>query len=414
MDHYIGGKVKMEFVGKYNKATIFTDHIEQGAQDQIIELLNQEFIKDAKVRIMPDVHQGMGCVIGFTAEMGDKVIPNIVGVDIGCGMLTVALGDVNMDLPKLDGIINDKVPSGKYTHEGRMYRFEKYKDLYCYRELKNTKRIERSIGTLGGGNHFIEVNIDKNNNKYLVIHSGSRNLGKQVAEIYQRLAIDLCSGKEEFFHKKEVLIETYKNQGRRKDINKALKELEKQYKGVEPIYPKQLCYLTGEYREKYLHDMKICQEYAELNRETMAEIILENLFHANLNDFEYFHTVHNYIDFKDNIIRKGAIAAYHGEKILIPINMKDGSILAKGKGNSDWNYSAPHGAGRLKSRTDAKESFTLADFEKSMEGIYSTSVKQSTLDESPFAYKGMDEILNNIGDTAEVIDVLKPIYNFKA
>ena len=404
----------MELVGKYNKAKVFAGNLEEGAKEQIIELLNQDFTKDAKVRIMPDVHQGMGCVIGFTAEMGDKVIPNIVGVDIGCGMLTVELGHIEIDLPRLDKIIYNKVPSGKNVHEGRKYVFDKLEDLNCLRELKNTKRIVRSIGSLGGGNHFIEINEDSENKKYLVIHSGSRNLGKQVADIYQRLAIDLCSGKGEFFEKKEEIIKQYKEEGRRKEINKVLKDLEKEYKDLEPKYPKQLCFLTGEYRNKYLHDMKICQEYAELNREVMAQIILENLLGLNLMEFEHFHTTHNYIDFEDNIIRKGAISAYKDEKVLIPINMRDGSILARGKGNPDWNYSAPHGAGRLKSRTDAKETFNLDDFKKSMEGIYSTSVRENTLDESPFAYKGMDEILDNISDTVHVIDILKPIYNYKA
>lgn len=404
----------MEIWGKYNIAKSFTDDIEPGALEQITNLLNQEFLKDSKVRIMPDVHQGMGCVIGFTADMGDKVIPNIVGVDIGCGMLTVELGSIDIDLPRLDEIIRSYVPYGRNVHEGRQIRFDSLDKLYCYRELKDTKRIEKSVGTLGGGNHFIEVNIDCKNNKYLVIHSGSRNLGKQIAEIYQKLAIDLCSGKEEFFIRKEQLIKTYKEQGKRKEINKALKELSKEYENLEPKYPKELCYLTGVYRDRYLHDMKIAQKFAMKNREIMVDIILTNLLGKGIDEFEYFHTIHNFIDFRDNIIRKGAISAYEGEKVLIPINMRDGSILAKGKGNPDWNYSAPHGAGRLKSRTDAKEAFTLEDFKKTMEGIYTTSVNEGTLDESPFAYKSMEDILDKIEDTVEVIDILRPIYNFKA
>lgn len=404
----------MELQGKFNTAKVFTDNLEDGAKDQIIELLNQDFIKDSKVRIMPDVHQGMGCVIGFTADMGDKVIPNIVGVDIGCGMLTVELGDIDIDLPRLDDIINKKIPSGKSTHNERKFKFDKLNDLYCFRDLKDTKRIERSIGTLGGGNHFIEVGRDAQNNKYLVIHSGSRNLGKQVAEVYQKLAIDLCSGKEDYFVKREEIITQYKAEGRRKEIKKVLQELEKEYKELQPKYPKALCYLTGEYREKYLHDMKICQEYATLNREMMADIILNNLLNKKLSEFSYFETIHNYINFKDNIIRKGAISAYEGEKILIPINMRDGSIIAIGKGNPDWNYSAPHGAGRLMSRNVAKEGLTLEDFKKTMEGIYSTSINEHTLDESPFAYKPIEEILNNITETAKIIDIIKPIYNYKA
>ena len=404
----------MELQGKYNIAKIFNSNIEDGAVEQIIELLNQDFAKDSKIRIMPDVHQGMGCVIGFTADLGDKVIPNIVGVDIGCGMLTVELGNLSIDLPKLDDIIKKHIPSGKATHNERKFKFDKLNDLYCFRELKDTKRMERSIGTLGGGNHFIEIGVDKNNNKYLVIHSGSRNLGKQVAEIYQKLAIDLCSGKGDYFIKRDEIISTYKAEGKRKEIKKALNELEKQYKDLQPNYPKALCYLSGEYRDKYLHDMKICQEYASLNRESMADIILSKLLGKGLEEFPYFETVHNYINFKDNIIRKGAISAYEDEKLLIPINMRDGSIIAMGKGNPDWNYSAPHGAGRLMSRNTAKKEVALEDFEKSMKGIYSTSISEKTIDESPFAYKPIEEILDNITETAEVIDIIRPIYNFKA
>lgn len=404
----------MELQGKYGSAKVFTKELEDGAKEQIVNLLDQDFIEGSKVRIMPDVHQGMGCVIGFTADMGDKVIPNIVGVDIGCGMLTVELGDIDINLEALDKIIYNKIPSGSKTHNAKKYNFERLKELHCLRDLKNTKRIERSIGTLGGGNHFIEIGIDDYKNKYLVIHSGSRNLGKQVAEIYQRLAIDLCSGKEDYFIKKDELIKAYKEAGRRKEINKALKELSKEYKDLHPQYPKDLCYLTGEYRQKYLHDMKICQEYASLNRMLMADIILNALLKKDLLDFNYFETIHNYINFTDNIIRKGAISAYKDEKILIPINMRDGSIIAIGKGNPDWNYSAPHGAGRLMSRNVAKEELSLEEFKKSMEGVYSTSVSESTLDESPFAYKPIEEIIENLGDTAEIYSIIKPIYNFKS
>ena len=404
----------MELQGKYGSAKVFVKDIEEGAKQQIINLLNQDFIEGSKVRIMPDVHEGMGCVIGFTADMGDKVIPNIVGMDIGCGMLTVDLGDIDIDLERLDKIIYNKIPSGNKTHNERKYNFERLRELYCLRDLKNTKRIERSIGTLGGGNHFIEVGIDDYNNKYLIIHSGSRNLGKQVADIYQRLAVDLCSGKEEYFKRKDELIRTYKEAGRRKEINKALKALAKEYEGLRPQYPKDLCFLTGEYRQRYLHDMKICQEYATLNRRVMAEIILEALLGKSLDDFDHFETIHNYINFQDNIIRKGAISAYKGEKILIPINMRDGSILAIGKGNPDWNYSAPHGAGRVMSRNVAKEKLSMDEFKKSMEGIYSTSISKTTLDEAPFAYKPMDDILESLEETAEIYSIIKPIYNFKA
>ncbi len=406
--------VSMELKGAYGSAKVFTDKLEDGARDQIITLLNQSFIEGSKVRIMPDVHQGVGCVIGFTADMGDKVIPNIVGVDIGCGILTVELGDIDIDLPTLDKIIYNKIPSGNKVHKERRHKFAPLEELYCYRDLKETKRIQRSIGTLGGGNHFIEVGIDENNRKYLTIHSGSRNLGKQVAEIYQRLAVELCSGKEEYFIKRDEIIKTYKEKGKRKEIKKALDKLKKQYEGLKPKYPKDLCYLTGEYRERYLHDMKICQEYASLNREIMAEIILSSLLGKSLKEFSYFETIHNYIDFRDNIIRKGAISAYEGEKVLIPINMRDGSIIAIGKGNPDWNFSAPHGAGRIMSRNMAKEELSLEEFKKTMEGIYSTSINKSTLDEAPFAYKPMEEIIENIKDTVDIVHIIKPIYNFKA
>ncbi|SMB90173.1 RNA-splicing ligase RtcB, repairs tRNA damage [Desulfonispora thiosulfatigenes DSM 11270] len=367
----------MELKGEYGSAIVFSDNLEDGAKSQILDLLNQDFIKDSTVRIMPDVHEGMGCVIGFTADMGDKVIPNIVGVDIGCGMLTVELGDVDIDFQKLDLIISHKIPSGRNVHESRKYKFDKLQELHVFRELNDTRRMERSIGSLGGGNHFIEIGVDSKNHKYLIVHSGSRNLGTQVARLYQNLAIDLCSS-------------------------------------LKPHYPKNLCYLTGQYREKYLHDMKICQEYAVFNREIMANIILSNLFKKNLNEFSYFQTIHNYINFKDNIIRKGAISAYEGEKVLIPLNMKDGSILGIGKGNRDWNYSAPHGAGRLLSRTEAKQRLNLDDFKESMKGIYSTSVNKKTLDESPAAYKPIKDIINAITETVDIIDIIKPIYNFKA
>ena len=404
----------LEIRGKYNIAKIFTDNVEQTAVSQIIEICNQPFVEDAKIRIMPDTHAGAGCVIGFTADLEDKVIPNIVGVDIGCGMLTVELGKIKMDLHILDEVIHKYIPSGVNTHEGRVVKFDELQKLHCFRSLKDTKRIERSIGTLGGGNHFVEVARDKNDNLYLVIHSGSRNLGKQVAEYYQAIAIDLCSGKEDFYLERDNLIKEYKEQGKRKVIQKALKELEKKYNNLSPSYPKDLCFLYGEWREKYLHDMNICQKYANLNRFTMAETILSKLLGKKLSTFDYFQTIHNYINFKDNIIRKGAISAYEGEKVLIPINMRDGSIIGIGKGNPDWNYSAPHGAGRLMSRSKAKETVTLYEFQESMKGIYSTSVSRSTLDEAPMAYKPIEEILNNIKDSVEIVDIIKPIYNFKA
>lgn len=390
---------------------IFTDNVEGQAVNQIYTLAKQPAFSDCKIRIMPDVHAGAGCVIGFTADLGDKVIPNIVGVDIGCGMLCVELGKIDIDFEKLDEVIRKYVPSGRNVHEGRIVKFDSIREMDCYRELKDAKRLERSIGTLGGGNHFIEIDTDEDGNKYLIIHSGSRNLGKQVAEHYQKLAIEIMQGKDELYEKQNKLIKEYKEQGRRKEIEKAIKELHKKFNPNPLGIPKELCYLTGKYRESYLKDMRICQEFAVENRKQMANIIIDKMGFKEINRFE---TIHNYIDHDNNIVRKGAISAYEGQRVIIPMNMRDGCIIGIGKGNEDWNCSAPHGAGRLMSRSVAKEQIAMEDYEKSMEGIYTTSVCRSTLDESPFAYKPMDEILSYIGDTIEVEKIVKPVYNFKA
>ncbi len=401
---------------------IFTKNIEEEAIKQINELLEQEPFKNCKVRIMPDVHARKGCVIGFTADLGNKVIPNIVGVDIGCGMLCVELGKIELDLEKLDKIINRYIPAGRNIREQKLMDFKKINELYCLRELKESNKFNRAIGTLGGGNHFIEIDVDDEDNKYLVIHTGSRNLGKQVADYYQNLAIELCSGKEEMYQKKEKIIKTYKEQRRKSEIQQALKELEKEYKNNKPDMPKDLCYLEGKYRKMYLHDMKICQEYASLNRNHIAKEILMNYFQLTyVPEIDYphimnnrFETIHNYISFDDNIVRKRAISAKKGEKVLIPINMRDGSIIAVGKGNENWNQSAPHGAGRIMSRTKAKEKFKLEEFKESMKGVYSTSIGEETIDEAPFVYKPIQEIIENIKDTVEIQKIIKPIYNFKA
>ena len=420
---------------------IFTDDVEQEAINQINELLDQEAFKDSKIRIMPDVHTGKGCVIGFTGNLGDKVIPNIVGVDIGCGMLCVELGNIDLDLERLDKIIREYVPSGFEVHDERKYKFLELQDLKCYRELRDTKRLERSIGTLGGGNHFIEIDIDEDNNKYLVIHTGSRNLGKQVAEYYQELANQLCNYNiGEYKEKQQKLIKTYKEQGRKQEIQSALMELKEEYKIDHKKIPKELAYLEGQYREDYLHDMKICQEFAKDNRLCIAKQILCNYFQLPYyegyksvrlrkkamttcdwytqdmieKDFWYFETIHNYISFEDNIVRKGAISAKKGERVLIPMNMRDGCIIGIGKGNDDWNQSAPHGAGRIMSRVKAKEAFNLNDYKECMRNIYTTSVNENTVDEAPFAYKPMQEIIDDIEDTIDIIKIIKPIYNFKA
>lgn len=400
---------------------IFTTNIEQEAVNQINELLKQEPFKNCKVRVMPDVHAGKGCVIGFTADLEEKVIPNIVGVDIGCGMLCVELGNVELDFKDLDRVVNEYIPAGRNIRKQKLLNFDKINELYCLRGLKETKKFNRAIGTLGGGNHFIEIDVDNKGNKYLVIHTGSRNLGKQVADYYQNLAIELCSGKEEMYKKKEEIIKKYKEQGRKSEIQQALKELEKEYKNDKPNLPKELCYLEGKHREMYLHDMKICQEYASLNRLQIAKQIIINYYKLTYVPEMYppimqnsFETIHNYISFEDNIVRKGAIRANKNEKVLIPINMRDGSIIAVGKGNQDWNCSAPHGAGRIMSRTKAKEKLKLEEFKQSMKDIYSTSVVEETIDESPMVYKSMQEIIENTKDTIEIQKIIRPIYNFKA
>lgn len=394
---------------------IFTKNVEQEAVDQIELLLAQDAFKDCKVRIMPDVHAGKGCVIGFTADLGNKVIPNIVGVDIGCGMLCVSLGQRDINFDELDNVIRSYVPSGRGVHEGRILRFEELQNLKCYRELRDTKRIERSIGTLGGGNHFIEVDVAEDGYKYLVIHTGSRNLGKQVADHYQNLAFELMSGKDKLYEEQDRLIKEYKAAGRKSEIQNAIAELHRNFKAVNPNIPKDLCYLEGKYREDYLHDMRICQKFAYINRVMIAQIICNHMgWGVDADMPDYFECIHNYIDHDSNIVRKGAISAKYGEKVLIPINMRDGCIIGTGKGNEDWNCSAPHGAGRVMSRTKAKELVSLEEFEKSMDGIYTTSVNQSTIDESPMAYKTLNEIVENIKDTVDVLTIIKPVYNFKA
>ncbi len=398
-----------EIKGKVNTAVCYAAVVEEEAIEQIRRMCDYEFTEGSKIRIMPDVHAGKGCTIGTTMTINDKVVPNIVGVDIGCGMYTVELGPVNIDFERVDAAVHE-IPSGRGVWEGRMKRFD-LTGLACYRSLKQTKRLERSLGTLGGGNHFIEIDVASDGNKYLVIHSGSRNLGKQVAELYQALAVDLNLGKANYFEQRDEIIRTYKEQGRRSEIQAALKSLEAEWKAKEPTMPADLCYLYGTYLEDYLHDVEICQQFARRSRERMAEIILEK---TGMTARSSFHTIHNYIDTKEMILRKGSIAAHAGELVLIPINMRDGSVLARGKGNPEWNFSAPHGAGRLMSRMKARETLNLEAYRKTMEGIYTTSVNESTLDEAPMAYKSLDDILDVIRDSVDVIEVLKPIYNFKA
>ncbi len=399
----------MEIKGKYTTAICYAKVIEDDAIEQIRRMCDYKLTEGCQVRIMPDVHAGKGCTIGTTMTVRDKACPNIVGVDIGCGMYTVKLAEQNMNYAAIDAACH-YIPSGMNTWEGRKEHFD-LTELRCFRDLKDTKRLERSLGTLGGGNHFIEIDRAADGTYYLVIHSGSRNLGKQVAEIYQKLAIDLHMGKEDYFRQRDEIIRTYKEQGRRSEIQAALKLLDKNYETQELTVPEDICWLYGSTLEDYLHDVEICQRFARRSREIMAEIILEK---TGMTAAEAFHTIHNYIDTDEMILRKGAIAAHAGEKVLIPINMRDGSVLAVGKGNPAWNYSAPHGAGRIMSRKKARESIDLAAYQASMDGVYSTSVSEQTLDEAPMAYKSLNDIIDVIRDSVDIIDVMKPVYNFKA
>ena len=400
----------MEIIqGKIGSAISFAKIIEDEAREQIRTMCDYEFTRNSKIRIMPDVHAGKGCTVGTTMTVTDKAVPNIVGVDIGCGMYTVKLETDSIDFEKFDEAAHF-IPSGRNTWDGRQERFN-LQELLCCRGLKDSRRIERSLGTLGGGNHFIEIDRAKDGNFFLVIHTGSRNLGKQVAEIYQKIAVDLAIGKEEMFKTQEKIIEEYKAAGRRNEIQEAIKELHRQFKVKKSEVPHELCWVYGKYLENYLHDVALCQKFARQNRELIAKILLER---TGISGGESFHTTHNYIDVEEKIIRKGAISARKGEKVLIPINMRDGSILAVGKGNADWNFSAPHGAGRIMSRMNAKNSLSMEDYKNSMAGIYSTSINEKTLDEAPQAYKSLDDIIDVVGESVEILDVMKPVYNFKA
>ena len=397
----------IEVEGKYNKAKIFTDMVEEASLAQVKLLLNQEFVSGSKIRLMPDIHAGAGCTIGTTITIHNKVVPNMVGVDIGCGMETVQVKEKHLELQKLDKLIYEKIPSGFAVRE-RAHRYVEnlnLEELYCYRHIMSDK-AEKSLGTLGGGNHFIEVDKDEEGIIYIIIHSGSRHLGLEVAKYYQEEGYNQLNNpsKEEI----ESVIMELTTEGKEKQIQKALRALKKEKRTT---IPKGMAYVSGELFEHYIHDMKIVQEYAAWNRQAMMDEIIKGM---KLHVIEQFTTVHNYIDTETMILRKGAVSAKKGEKLLIPMNMRDGSLLCTGKGNEDWNQSAPHGAGRLMSRSTAKQSFTVSEFKKQMKGIYTTSVSQDTLDECPMAYKGMDDIINCITDTVEINKVMKPIYNFKA
>ena len=400
---------KIEISGKVNTAICYARVVEDEAIEQIRRMCDYIITEGSRIRIMPDVHAGKGCTVGTTMTINDKAVPNIVGVDIGCGMYTVSLGKVDIDFEKVDEAAH-YIPSGMDVWEGRQERFDLTK-LNCYRYLRDSRRLERSLGTLGGGNHFIEIDETGDGNKYLIVHSGSRNLGKQVAEYYQRLAMNLDRGYGDYLEKRDEIIRSYKEQGRKSEIQSALKDLHWQVYESKTSIPDDLCYLSDKYLAEYLHDVEICQNFAKRNRELMAEIILER---TGLTSLEAFHTIHNYIDVDEMILRKGAIAAHSGEKVLIPINMRDGSVLAVGKGNPEWNYSAPHGAGRLMSRTAAKNNLSLDEYKEMMKGVYSTSINENTLDEAPMAYKRLEDIIDVIKESVDIIEVMKSIYNFKA
>lgn len=397
-----------EIKGKKCTAVCFASVVEPRAVAQIRRMCDYDFTEGAMVRIMPDVHAGKGCTIGTTMTVTDKAVPNVVGVDIGCGMYTVNLGKGDIDLEKLDEAAHF-VPPGMHVWDCEQEVFD-LTSLRCYSRLKKLNWLKCSLGTLGGGNHFIEVDVSEDGTKYLVIHSGSRNLGKQVAELYQEMAVDQHKGISDYEAERKAIVETYKAEGRLQEIQPALDALCKKKSSVADM-PEDLCYLSGKPFEDYLHDVEICQRFARRSRELMAEVLMDR---TGLHAVDAFHTIHNYIDTGEMILRKGAIAAHDGERVLIPVNMRDGSIIAVGKGNSDWNFSAPHGAGRVMSRTSAKKNISLDEYKESMKDVYTTSVNEETLDEAPMAYKSLGNIIGDIRSSVDVIEVMKPIYNFKA
>lgn len=401
----------VDVCGKYGSAKIFTHDCDDRSRQQIKEFCDSPAAAGNKIRVMPDVHAGAGCVIGFTAEYTDKIIPHVIGVDIGCGMLVMDLGRRDIDLDELDRVICERVPAGFNVHDEPTMSSGILDWLSCRDKLRNIERIERSVGTLGGGNHFIEVDVDDEGRKYLVIHTGSRNLGKQVADYYQNLAVSNLKGRNKTAAEKKELIRKLSAQGRQKDIAEALKTIRRD--SSEDI-PDHLCYLEDQDMRYYLGDMRLCQYVASQNRTKILLSILGGLSLLSVyQDRFVLETIHNYID-SHGIIRKGAVSAKAGEKLIIPLNMRDGSLICVGKGNPDWNYSAPHGAGRLCSRKKARETFSVTEYQKQMNGIFTTSADKSTLDECPMAYKPSEEIIEAIEPTVEIVKHIRPIYNFKA
>ncbi len=393
--------------GKHNTAIAFTDYMEESARQIVTDLLDNPNFKDSKIRFMPDIHTGLGVCIGTTMTISDKVVPNFVGVDIGCGMLVQELDCHTVDFAALDKAIRQRVPSGNKIHA--MQQVETWlafpQELKCVNHV-NMDRALKSIGTLGGGNHFIELTQSDNGRYYLVIHSGSRHLGLQIAEHYQEMAYNQLIRN----NKKDIpaLVREMKAAGRESEIGKAIKEVKQNIAQVEKY--KLMAYCEAELLQNYLQDMDIAQKFAVLNRKSIAKIIASEMRWQVLSEFQ---TIHNYIDTQAMILRKGAVSAKKGERFIVPINMRDGSLICVGKGNPDWNYSAPHGAGRLMSRTQARQQISLEEVKHTMRGVYTNSINNNTIDESPQAYKNMDEIVRNMQDTAEVIERIKPVYNFK-
>jgi RNA-splicing ligase RtcB len=399
----------IEIRGRYNTAICYCDEMDETARLQIQDMCDQPVFANSQIRIMPDVHAGKACTIGTTITVEDRAVPNLVGVDIGCGMETVTLEEKQIDFDRLDRVIREQVPSGQSVRN-RPHPLNAEIDLTALRcgAAIDMCRAVLSLGTLGGGNHFIEVDRDEDGTLYLVIHSGSRYLGVQTAGYYQKLGWKTLNRVPA--EAREALIERYKAEGRTAELNDALRALSEEYAQTANV-PERFAYVEGENLEDYIHDMRLVQSFAALNRQAMAQAILEGM---GLNAADQFTTTHNYIDTEHRILRKGSVSAQKGERLLIPINMRDGALLCVGKGNPEWNFSAPHGAGRLLSRTAAQDALTVEEFQREMEGIYTTCVSQGTLDESPMAYKGIDAILSQIGPTAEVIRQIRPIYNYKA
>lgn len=393
--------------GAHNTAKCFCKTLEPQARQQIQEVCDQRAFADSNIRIMPDVHAGVGCTIGTTMTLTDKVVPGMVGVDIGCGMETVKLKETQIDFDELDRVIRTYIPSGHAIHSQPhpLAKRLDLQDLRCAKQI-DIKRAQCSIGTLGGGNHFIEIDRGEDGHLYLVVHSGSRHLGVETASFYQKAGWKaLQRGYQPLV---QEAMQQLKAQGREQDIARTTAQIKREY---TPDVPKELAYVSGELFADYIHDMKLVQQFAVYNRQAMVQAILQNM---HVTCIDAFSTIHNYIDTDAMILRKGSVSAKQGETLLIPINMRDGSLICVGKGNKDWNESAPHGAGRLMSRTDAKQTLTLEQFQQSMRGIYTTCVQQSTLDESPMAYKNMDEIVEQIAPTADIVQRIRPVYNFKA